>query len=122
REVAQRYGRVFAQAEDHSTAAAELRAFLMNPASPTAVPDTGIANNDGFFPTSQLEELWRLSGDIERRLIELSTPAALILAEHDREPDPHVFKRGSASQLGDPVPRHFVTVLSGGQPKPFSQG
>ncbi len=123
REVAQRYGRVFSGLEGNKSAAAdELRAFLSAPSSPTVVPDTGITSNEGFFPTSQLEELWRLNGDVERRLIELGIPAALTTAEHDAEPPPHVFKRGSASQLGEVVPRQFLTVLSRAGRKPFTNG
>src|SRR5262249_28195571 len=60
-------------------------------------------------------------GDVERRLIELGTPAALIVAEHDPEPSPRVFKRGSASQLGEGVPRQFIGVLSRAR-TPFAKG
>jgi hypothetical protein len=123
REVAQRYGRVFADLDgNRSAAAAELRAVLREPSSPTVIPDTGIASNEGFFPTSQLEEMWKLNGDVERRLIELGAPAALVVAEHDPEPWPRVFKRGSASQLGEVVPRQFLSVLSHGGRKPFGKG
>ena len=55
----------------------KLRRFLRDPHSPTSVPDTGIVNNEGFFPTSVTEELWKLRGDVDRRLLELGTPAAL---------------------------------------------
>jgi hypothetical protein len=123
REAAQRYGRVFAELDGNKNhAAAQLRAFLRAPTSPTVVPDTDIVSNEGFFPTSQLEELWKLKGDVDRRLIELGTPAALVVAERDSEPPPHVFKRGSASQLGEVVPRQFLSVLSRGDRKAFGKG
>jgi mono/diheme cytochrome c family protein len=34
----------------------------------------------------------------------------------------HVHIRGNADNLGDEVPRHFLSILSSGQPKPFSEG
>ncbi len=132
REVAKRYGQIFRNAEDAtakgsevergSAATAELRAFLRKPNSPTVVPDTGIASNEGFFPTTQLEELWKLDGEMERRMIELGTPAALILTEREAEPSPHVFKRGSPSQLGEAVPREFPGIVAGRERKPFQIG
>jgi len=121
REVAQRYGDVFASAEKNpeQPGAAELHAFLIHPDSPAVVPDTGIVNTEYFFPTSTTEALGKLQGDIDRRLIELGTPTALILSERPTEPDPRVFIRGSPSRLGDPVPRQFLQVLSRKSPTPF---
>ena len=124
-EVAQRYGRIFftAENEKRQSRGGRIASLPARPAdSPTSIPDSGITINDGFFPTSHLEELWRLSGDVERRLIELGTPAALIVTERKAEPNPHVFKRGSASQLGEAVPRQFLEVLSHGERKPFVHG
>ena len=111
REAAQRYGKLFADAEKqtNSQAAAELREFLRNPSSPTVVPETGIINNELFFPTPVTEELWKFQGEVDRRLIELGTPAALVLADREPEPNPRVFVRGKASRLGDrdstPIPQ-----------------
>ena len=124
REAAACYGKIFADAEHLTNApgAAELRAFLRDPRSPTVVPDTGIINNEWFFPTSAADELAKLQGDVERRLIELGTPAAAILADREPEPNPRVFNRGSASRLGDEVPRQFLEVLAGPERKPFKQG
>ena len=123
-EVAWRYGKVFADAEKQTNApgAAELRAFLRDVNSPTVVPETEIVNNDMLFPTSVTEELWKLQGEVDRRLIELGTPAALVLADHKSEPNPRVFKRGSASRPGDEVPRQFIGVLAGPKREPFRQG
>ena len=122
-EAAQRYGVLFLDAERQNTLeAAELRAFLRDPNSPTGVPDTGIVNNDQFFPFAAIEELWKMQGDVERRLIELGTPAALIVADLPPEPNPRVFKRGSASRLGDEVPRQFLEVIAGEKRAPFQNG
>jgi len=126
REVATRYGKVFADVEQQTNApapgAAELRAFLRDPRSPTVVPDTSALNNEWFFTTPVADELAKLQGDVERRLIELGTPAALYLTDREPEPNPRVFNRGSASRLGEEVPRHFLRVLAGPERKPFTKG
>jgi hypothetical protein len=124
RETAARFGQAFADAEHQTNApgAAELRAFLRDPRSPTVVPDTGIINNEWFFPTSHADELGKLQGDVERRLIELGTPAALTLTDRAPEPNPRVFNRGSPSRLGEEVPRQFLEVLAGPKREPFRHG
>ena len=124
REAAQRYGKLFANAEKqtNSPAAADLRKFLRNPGSPTVVPETGIINNELYFPTPVTEELWKFQADVDRRLIELGTPAALVLADREPEPNPRVFVRGKASRLGAEIPRQFLKVLAGPNRKPFEHG
>jgi hypothetical protein len=99
-----------------------LREFLLDSKSPTTVPDTGIVNNELFFPTSVVDELWKLQGEVDRRLIELGAPAALVLADRDPEPNPRIFKRGSPSQLGEEVPRQFLGLISGPDRQPFAHG
>jgi hypothetical protein len=122
-EAAARYTKLFADAEkSDAPGAEELRVFLRDPNSPTTVPDTGIVNNDQFFPFAAIEELWKMQGDIERRLIDLGTPAALILKDAAPEPNPRVFKRGSPSRPGDEVPRQFLEVFRGEAPAPFANG
>ncbi len=123
-ELAHRYGQAFARAQSstNTPGAAELLAFASSPLSPTVVPDTGIINNEIFFPTSVTEELWKISGDVDRRLIEIGAPAALILTDRDPEPDPRVFKRGSPSRLGESVPRRFLEAVAGNDRKPFVHG
>ncbi|MEZ5299405.1 MAG: DUF1549 and DUF1553 domain-containing protein [Verrucomicrobiales bacterium] len=123
-DAAARYGEAFAkaEAEPEVPGAAELRAFLRDPESPAAVPDTAIANNELFFPTKVTEALWKLQGEVDRRLIELGAPAALVLEDRAPEPDPHIFTRGQASQLGDAVPRRFLALLSGPDRAPFAHG
>src|SRR5262245_53296527 len=46
-----------------------------------------------------------------------------MLLAHLPEPyEPHIFKRGSPSRLGEEVPRAFVQVLTGSEPEPFKHG
>ena len=142
REAAKRYGNVFKTVDEEWKAALaeakragtplparlvddtseEVRRFLYDVNSPTVVPDTGMVNTEFFFPTTVCEELWKLQGDVDRRLIALGTPAALVLADGEPEPNPRVFKRGSASRLGDEVPRRFIEAISGPKREPFRQG
>ena len=124
RDVAQRYGAIFAQAENQPDAdgAMQLLNFLRNPDSPTTVPDSGIVNTELFFPTSVVDELWKLQGEVDRRLIQLRAPAALVLTEREEEPNPRVFNRGRASQLGEEVPRQFLGLISGPDRQPFQHG
>jgi hypothetical protein len=124
REVTVQYGKLFADAEKETNApgAGELRKFLRDPNSPTVVPETSIVNNEVFFTTQVCEELWKFQSEVDRRLIELGTPAALVLADREPEPDPRVFKRGRASKLGEEVPRQFLEVISDPKREPFKQG
>lgn len=124
REAAVRYGKAFERAtrETNAPGAEALRAFLRAPEAPTVVPDTGIVNNEQYFPTSATEELWKLQGEVDRRLIELGVPSALVLADRAPEPNPRVFRRGSASRLGEEVPRQFLEVIAGSGRQPFRQG
>jgi hypothetical protein len=124
REAAERYGRLMTEAESlgDRPGAEELRAFLRDPRSPVVVPDTGIVNNETFFPTSATEELWKLQGEVDRRFIELGTPAALALREREPRPNPRIFNRGLASHLGPEVPRQFLEVLAGPGRQPFRHG
>ena len=128
REVAERFGKVFAAAEAASegrdAATDALRTFLRDPQSPTTVPDVGIVDNELFFPTSACEELWKLQAKLERLLID--SPAApthaLVLFDREPEPNPRVFKRGNAGRRGEEVPRQAPLVIAGSKRQPFQKG
>jgi len=142
REAANRYGAMFGAVNDQwknmiadasktkspqperldDPAVEELRRFLYDPDAPTVVPDTGIVNTEYYFPTTVCEELWKLQGDVDRRLIALGTHAALVLTDRAPEPNPRVFNRGRASHPGEEVPRQFLEVISGPKREPFQQG
>jgi hypothetical protein len=47
---------------------------------------------------------------------------AMVLADLPEPYQPHIFKRGNPSRLGDEVPRAFPALLTGGEPKPFEHG
>lgn len=52
----------------------------------------------------------------------LAPPRAMVLNDSPNPVNPRVFIRGNPGRPGDPVPRRFLTVLSGGDPKPFKNG
>ena len=47
---------------------------------------------------------------------------AMVVADLPEAYEPHVFRRGSPSRPGEAVPRAFLRVLSGGEPRPFGHG
>jgi hypothetical protein len=47
---------------------------------------------------------------------------AMIVADLPEPYEPHVFRRGNPSRPGEPVPRAFIRLLSGGTARPFTQG
>ena len=52
----------------------------------------------------------------------LAPPRAMALFDAPQPVNPHVFVRGNPARPGDPVPRRFLTILSGGDPQPFAAG
>ncbi|MFN0078538.1 MAG: DUF1549 and DUF1553 domain-containing protein [Prosthecobacter sp.] len=90
--------------------------------SPAHVPDEHIANNERYFPTGVITELWKSQGDVDRFLIKNNaTPAhATILVDRPLPSTPRVFTRGNPLTKGDEVPRQFLSAF--GKPTPFTKG
>jgi mono/diheme cytochrome c family protein len=51
-----------------------------------------------------------------------SPPCATVLFDSSKPHDSPVFLRGEAENRGDIVPRHFLSILTGGNPVPFRNG
>ncbi len=51
-----------------------------------------------------------------------SPPRAMVLVDADKPMNPRVFLRGNPGTPGESVPRQFLQVLSGKDPKPFKDG
>ncbi len=140
KEVAARYGRLFAEvecewqkllAESKSTGAAapaklddpareELRQVLYTTDSPTAVPRRRV---DDLFEKPDADKLrqfrkkiqeWRTSPD--------APPNAMALVDNESPVNPVVFTRGNPGNRGPAVPRQFLGVLAGESRKPFEHG
>lgn len=101
-----------------------MRRVLYGEGSPCHVPDEHIANNEMYFPTNVVVELWKLQGELDRWLLQNNTAPAFATVLQDRPvaSTPRVFIRGNPLNKGDEVPRQFLTTLSGGQSKPFTKG
>ena len=139
REVAERYGALFAGVEKQWRAllksdpkatalpdenAEALRHVLYGEDSPCFVPDEHLANNEWFFPTGTVTELWKLQGEVDRWLIQAAdAPAhATILTDRAKPSSPRIFKRGNPLTKGEEVPRQFLQVLASDPPRPFVKG
>jgi mono/diheme cytochrome c family protein len=138
-EVAQRYaalfGEVVRQWQEQSAlpqppaaladaAAESLRQVMYGAHSPSVVPDEAIVTTEFFFDTATTVPMWQLQGEVDRWLIQTPAVAPHAVALVDREwiIEPRVFKRGSAANRGDEVPRRFLRVLAGPNRQPFTRG
>jgi mono/diheme cytochrome c family protein len=52
----------------------------------------------------------------------LAPPRPQAMVDAPQPMNPHVFIRGNPGRPGEAVPRRFIQVLSGGNPKPFTDG
>ena len=92
--------------------------------SPVQVPDEHIANNEMYFPTGVITELWKAQGEVDRYLLQNpGAPSyATVLRDRTLPASPRVFLRGNPLTKGDEVPRQFLPVLARGEIKPFTKG
>ncbi len=123
REVAERYGALFAKALEEKSEG-PLHRFLFGPDAPCEVPDEPIVNTEAFFPTSTLDDLWKLQGEVDRWLIKSaeSPGHAMVLVDRSPTVEARVFRRGNPANLGEEVPRRFLSALSGPNASPFQDG
>ena len=122
--LASRYAEIFAAAHaqpDEPQHAALIR-LLGDADGPFQVPDTEIVNNELFFPSNVVEELWKLQGEVDRRLMETGAAAALVLQDRPTAAPPRIFERGSPSRPGDEVPRRLPLILAQENRAPFRDG
>ncbi|MBB5035056.1 DUF1549 and DUF1553 domain-containing protein [Prosthecobacter vanneervenii] len=90
--------------------------------SPAYVPDEHIANNEMYFPTGIITELWKAQAEVDRHLLKTSnTPAhATVLLDRPLPSSPRVLLRGNPLTKGDAVPRQFLSLF--GNQRPFTKG
>src|SRR4029079_13106317 len=69
-------------------------------------------------------ELWNLQNQVENWILQspLAPQYAVVLKDRDMPTTPRVFKRGNPANLGDKVPRQFVSVLAGPERPSFASG
>ena len=144
REVAERYGKLLQDVEREWKEACDvasksggptpdklpsedseaLRTILYGPASPCLVPDEKIVSTELYFDSGSVTELWKLQGDVDRWLIQspLAPVHAVSLVDRSLIRPSRVFRRGNPVNRGPEVTRHFLSVLAGQHPTPFSTG
>ncbi len=90
--------------------------------SPAYVPDEHIANNEMYFPTGVITELWKAQAEVDRHLLKTSTaPAhATVLVDRPLPSTPRVLLRGNPLTKGDAAPRQFLSLF--GNQQPFTKG
>lgn len=143
-EAAQRYGELLNEAE-RLWQEVNQRADASNTSPPAALPDRaqeelrqvfhgadvpanlafGAINELSLLPDrpsqGKLQELrkavekWRVEGPG-------APPRAMTLEDLPAPYQPRVFLRGNPSNLGEPVPRQFLSILAGDKRHPFRQG
>jgi mono/diheme cytochrome c family protein len=129
-EVAKRYGKLFAKIETQwqekrkagateleDPAAEQLRRALYGIASPCEVPDGMLCDNDQFFPTAEIEALWKQRSLTDRILLSSPTapPQALVMVESEEPINAPVFRRGNPAAPMSEVPHRFLTALGAKQ-------
>ena len=90
--------------------------------SPAYVPDEHITNNEMYFPSGVITELWKSQGEVDRYLLNNRTAPehATVLLDRALPSTPRVLLRGNPLTKGDTVPRQFLSLF--GAQRPFTQG
>ncbi len=138
KEVAERYGQVFASVEKswrdalaaQATNAAplttlsdanqeSLRQILYAPDAPPNLSEV-----DGLFDIPSIERLRELRRQVaELDATHAGAPArAMALADNGTPQNSHVFIRGNAGNPGPEAPRQFLQLIAGENRKPFEKG
>lgn len=140
REVAVRYGRLFAEVEGawmqrlaavrasnapppsrlDDAELEELRHVLYGEGSPTAVPRRNI---DDLFEKPDADKLRALRKKLqEYRTSPKAPPNAMALVDNETPSNPFIFVRGNPGNHGPEVPRQFPAVVAGVNRGPFRSG
>ncbi len=137
REVAERYGKLLLDVDREWKAAGRsesavldmpeseaLRQILYGAGSPCLVPNEAIVSTEGYFDSGTCTELWKLQGEVDRWLIQspLAPAHAVSLVDRELIRPSRIFRRGNPANRGPEVTRHFVSVIAGSKPVPFTQG
>jgi mono/diheme cytochrome c family protein len=144
REVAERYGKLLTEINSGWTTQVEsalklgkplpnqiadsgteaIRQVLYGPASPCLIFDESIISTELLYDSGSVDELWKAHNEIDRMLI--NNPAApsytVVLKDRGTIRPNRILRRGNpASKIGF-VDRHFLSLIDGPSPKPFTHG
>ena len=136
-DVAERYGKVFAQVLQRWKQAQQNKAnFLSDPAdealrqvlcgsdSPIAAPTGAFSEIEWFYEETVrvgLGQKWR---EIERWIIqsEVSSPHAVFMEDQLLQREPRIFNRGNPANPGSVVPRRTLLIVGREDRRPFTKG
>lgn len=131
--VAQAYGRLLHDVYEESKKPAAgspglsadqkgLLALVASPESPIWFPRRDVEKH---MSRAEKDKWNGLVANLDKVAVNATNPPparAMVVADLPEPYEPRIFKRGNPARLGDPVPRAFLQVLSGGDPKPFTHG
>ncbi|HEY2587886.1 MAG TPA: PSD1 and planctomycete cytochrome C domain-containing protein [Tepidisphaeraceae bacterium] len=124
-EVAERYGKLLASFEgdkprDNADEEA-LRLVLRGEGSPAVLSGD---HQERVFSVPEIQHLRALRRDADalRATSPSAPPRAMALQDAPSIGEQHVFLRGNPGNQGDLVKPHFLTILSDGNAKPFTDG
>jgi len=116
RETADRLAAQLAKAD----AADELKAVLSGPESPTAV---ALADLDKLYTRADRDKQRQLENKVEAfKASHPGAPQRAMAMEDGPLHEPHVLVRGNPNNLGEKVPRQFLSILSPEKREPFKEG
>ncbi len=149
-EVAQRYGELLREAENRwqvllaeawircgglllpeftpqrldNPALEELRQVLYGPETPPDLAMNPLGDLELLPDRPAQAELQKLRGALEQWRAQGpgAPPRAMVLEDSPSQYAQRVFRRGNPNNQGEVVPRRFLSVLAGDNPKPFAQG
>ncbi len=101
-----------------------LRQVLYGPASPCLIYPESILSTEIYYDSGSVDELWKLHNEIDRSIINhpLALPHAVVLKERPTVRPNRMLRRGNPATKVGFVDRHFLTLIAGPEPKPFTQG
>ncbi|HEV3260230.1 MAG TPA: PSD1 and planctomycete cytochrome C domain-containing protein [Gemmataceae bacterium] len=129
KEIAQRYGRLFADVDAARKTASRLspdqEQLLHVLYGPKAPPDVPLSETYHFMlDRVSRQRFQKLLKNVEHYTgtSPVAPPRAMVLQDAATPFDPHVFLRGKPERPGAEVPRQFLQVLAGPKRRPFQHG
>jgi len=142
RDVAERYGMLFKTVDEQwqqalklggatppqylaDEAAEQLRQTLYGPQSPANVPQMLGWGFLDLLPDRPSQDVYKkLLNEVENysKSGPAAPPRAHVMLDAEQPYEPAVFLRGNPNREGKPVPRAFLSVLTGADRQPFSKG
>ena len=126
RHVAALYGSVLTKVANATSPLADpdeeaLRQALHAPESPTVVAADQV---EKILPRPEQDKVRELRKKVDAWQVESpdAPPRAMVMRDLPVPVQPHIFKRGKATNPGDAVPRQFLQIVAGQDRRPFQKG